>query len=192
MPAPLALKCWASAGTIIVTYTDYALFQNTGARGTSGVDAGVLQIISSGANTNGFEMFGTIDQVGGVGAAFLVQPTDVSLGNSRINGCLILTGGGCGGPPGANFTEEVIKANPTADANDTDPALGGSAAGEGFSQQDLISSGEDEAFDFDSLVGTNNEGLLGVLGVDDQSAEEPCAPDDKREICKVKERANEQ
>ena len=182
-----------SAGTIVVTYTDYALFQNTGSRGQgSGVDAGVLQIVSSGANTNGFEMFGTIDQVGGVGAAFLVQPTDVSLQNSRINGCLILTGGGCGGPPGANFTEEVIKADPTANAKDTDPALGGSAAGDDFSQQDLVSSGDDEAFDFDSLVGTNNEGLLGVLGVDDATAAAPCAPDDKRDLCQVKEKANEQ
>ena len=90
-----------SAGSITVTYTDYALFQNTGGRGLpSGVNADNLFIVSSGGDGNGFELFGTIDQVGGVGAAFLVKPTTVSLGNSRINGCLILTGGGCGGPPG--------------------------------------------------------------------------------------------
>ena len=89
-----------SAGSITVTYTDYALFQNTAGKGLpSGVNADNLFIVSSGDDGNGFELFGTIDQVGGVGAAFLVKPTTVSLGNSRINGCLILTGGGCGSTP---------------------------------------------------------------------------------------------
>jgi hypothetical protein len=183
-----------SAGTITVTYADYALFQNTAGRGPgSGVNADVLNIVSSGDETNGFELFGTIDQVGGIGAAFLVQPQFVSLPNSRINGCLILTGGGCGNlPGGGTVTTGVITGNPTGDANNTDPSLsGGGAAGDDFSQQDLVSSGDDEAFSFDSLVGTNNEGLLGIMGVDDAN-DQPCAPDDKRENCRVKERANEQ
>ena len=92
------------------------------------------------------------------------------MGNSRINGCLILTGGGCGGPPGTT--------NPTfPGVNPTEPPVtgtndsgGGSEFAQGggdLAQQDLISSGDDKAFDFDSLVGTNNEGLLGVLGIDE-------------------------
>ncbi|HET7605889.1 MAG TPA: hypothetical protein VFK28_07450, partial [Sphingomicrobium sp.] len=185
-----------SAGTITVTYADYALFQNTAGRGPgSGVNADVLNIISSGDETNGFELFGTIDQVGGVGAAFLVQPQFVSLPNSRINGCLILTGGGCGG--GGIIVEPPFPAiNPPGPPVPTGPDGGGEpgptgAGGDNFSQQDLVSSGDDEAFSFDSLVGTNNEGLLGVMGVDD-ATDQPCAPDDKRENCRIKERANEQ
>jgi filamentous hemagglutinin family protein len=182
-----------SAGTITVTYADYALFQNTAGRGPgSGVNADVLQINSSGDEGNGFELFGTIDQVGGIGAAFLVQPQFVSLPNSRINGCLILTGGGCGNPPGGGtVTPDSITGNPTSDANSTDPSLTGGGAADEFSEQELVSSDDDEAFSFDSLVGTNNEGLLGVLGVDDATAP-PCAPDDKRDLCQVKEKANEQ
>ena len=113
-----------SAGTITVTYTDYALFQNTAGRGLgSGVDADVLQIVSSGADGNGFELFGTIDRVGGIGAAFLVQPQFVSLPNSRINGCLILTGGGCGNlPGGGTVTVDVFTDNPTGNSNSTESA----------------------------------------------------------------------
>ena len=48
------------------TDTDYALFQNTAGRGLpSGVNADNLFIVSSGGDGNGFELFGTIDQVGG-------------------------------------------------------------------------------------------------------------------------------
>ena len=59
------------------------------------------------------------------------------------------------------------------------------------SRSRIVSSGDDDAFSFNSLVGTNNEGLLGVLGVDHLTTTEPCPPDDKRDICRVKERANE-
>ena len=58
--------------------------------------------------------------------------------------------------------------------------------------QELVSTDEDQAFDFDSLVGTNNEGLLGVLEGEKGNAAEQCAPADKRELCRVKEKANEQ
>ena len=153
-----------SAGSITVTYTDYALFQNTAGKGLpSGVNADNLFIVSSGDDGNGFELFGRIDQVGGVGAAFLVKPTTVSLGNSRINGCLILTGGGCGGTPGDPTIDTVDPSVPPG-GNDGDDLFG--AVGDQFAQQDLISTDEDQAFSFDSLVGTNNEGLLGVMGVD--------------------------
>ena len=110
-----------SAGSITVTYTDYALFQNTAGKGLpSGVNADNLFIVSSGDDGNGFELFGTIDQVGGVGAAFLVKPTTVSLGNSRINGCLILTGGGCGGPPGGSTRDIFDPPVPPPGGNDGD------------------------------------------------------------------------
>ena len=89
------------------------------------------------------------------------------------------------------MTPDSITVNPTSDANSTDPSLTGGGAADEFSEQELVSSDDDEAFSFDSLVGTNNEGLLGVLGVDDATAP-PCAPDDKRDLCQVKEKANEQ
>ena len=76
-----------SAGTITVTYKDYALFQNTGGRGLpSGVNAGVLNIVSSGADGNGFELFGTIDEIGGIGAAFLVNPLPFPWGTAGSTG----------------------------------------------------------------------------------------------------------
>ena len=65
------------------------------------------------------------------------------------------------------------------------------AVGDEFAQQDLISTDEDQAFSFDSLVGTNNEGLLGVMGVDDLTVQ-PCAPDDKRDTCQVEEKPHAQ
>ena len=167
-----------SAGSITVTYTDYALFQNTAGKGLpSGVNADNLFIVSSGDDGNGFELFGKIDQVGGVGAAFLVKPTTVSLGNSRINGCLILTGGGCG---------NTVIVTPVVEP--PEPQL---AASDEFAQQDLVSTDEDQAFSFDSLVGTNNEGLLGVMGVDDLTVQ-PCGPDDKRDTCQVEEKPHAQ
>ena len=186
-----------SAGTITVTYADYALFQNTGTSSQpSGVNADVLQIISSGNDGNGFELFGTIDQVGGVGAALLVQPTAVSLRNSRVNGCLILTGGGCGG--GGGLTDTPIEPTtfwPTDEPGPPNGDFGSSAldgAGVEFALQELVSTDEDEAFDFDSLVGTNNEGLLGVLEVDDANAPAQCAPDDKRQLCRTEEKPDAQ
>jgi filamentous hemagglutinin family protein len=180
-----------SAGSITVTYTDYALFQNTAGKGLpSGVNADNLFIVSSGDDGNGFELFGSIDQVGGVGAAFLVKPTTVSLGNSRINGCLILTGGGCGSTPGVPPIDTVDPSVPPPGGNDGDGDLFG-AVGDQFAQQDLVSTDEDQAFSFDSLVGTNNEGLLGVMGVDDSTVQ-PCAPDDKRDTCQVEEKPHAQ
>ena len=180
-----------SAGSITVTYTDYALFQNTGSSNGpfNGVNAGFLSIVSSGNDGNGFELFGTIDQVGGRGAALLVQPTAVSLVNSRVNGCLIVTGGGCGGGRGpTDISTDPTKFDPTGESKPPNGDFGSSALsgeGSGFAGQQLVSTDEDQAFEFDFLVGTNNEGLLGVLGVDDPDPPEPCAPDDKRQLCRT-------
>ena len=92
-------------------------------------------IVSSGDLGNGFELFGTIDQVGGKGAAFLVQPTAVSLGHSRINGCLILTGGGCGGEgPAIDPPPEILPPEPpgTKDPGDGAPPCSRLAPGHDF------------------------------------------------------------
>lgn len=176
IPGGYANPVVISASNITVTYGDYALFQNTGSRGVpSGVNAGVLSIISSGNDGNGFELFGNIDNIGGKGAALLVVPTTVSMPNSRVNGCLIVTGGGCGGPT------EVPPTTTTFDPTDTDEVL--TAEVGPFADQSLVSTDDEKAFDFDSLVGTNNEGLLGVL--DETTEPEPCPPDDKRDICRT-------
>jgi filamentous hemagglutinin family protein len=185
-----------SAGSITVTYTDYALFQNTGTISSpSGVNADQLSIVSSGNDGNSFELFGTIDEVEGRGAALLVEPTDVSLATSRVNGCLIVTGGGCGSGSPTDNSRDPADFNPTAppeppNGEFSSSALGG--AGGEFAEQELVSTDDDQAFEFDSLVGTNNEGLLGVLGVDDAEAPEQCAPDDKRPLCRNEEKPDAQ
>jgi filamentous hemagglutinin family protein len=196
IPGGYANPVVISAGTITVTYADYALFQNTGSPAApSGVNADVLSIVSSGNDGNGFELFGTIDQVGGRGAALLVQPEAVSLANSRVNGCLIVTGGGCGGGGSTEVPPQVTTFDPTDPVffggGDSDESAFGGAGGE-FAAQELIGTDQDQAFSFDSLVGTNNEGLLGVLGADDAKAAEDCAPEDKRDTCRVEEKPHAQ
>lgn len=193
IPGGYANPLVISAGSITITYGDYALFQNTGSNSFAGVDTGILSIISSGSDGNGFELFGTIDGVGGKPAALLVQPTTVSMGNSRVNTCLIVTGAGCGAPgdPTAPWPQ-ITTVDPTGDANSTVPPLSGGAAAQDFAEQDLVSSDDEKALNFDSLVGTNNEGLLGILGVDDANAPANCAPDDKRDICRSKDKSNDQ
>jgi hypothetical protein len=178
-----------SAGSLKVTYSDYALFQNTGDRGApSGVNAEVLSIASSGAQGNAFELFGTIREIGGPPASLLVQPVEVSMGTSRVNGCLIVTGAGCGGAGPTTIPQNPTLNPPPTPEPPPGPEVFGGATELAF--QDLVSTDENEALNFDSLVGTNNEGLLGALGVDDTGAQ--CAPDDTRDICRSKENPNEQ
>jgi hypothetical protein len=144
--APTVIK----ANTISVSYTDFALFQNTGLSGqTTGVIANKLSLTSGGPTApNSIALFGTI--AGRTGnAAALVGPdiinTHNSLNpvNSRVNGCLVASGGG-------GCLNSTISTPPLAVFNP--------------SQNNLFKLADDLALSFDPIVGSNNEALFSDLG----------------------------
>ena len=159
-PAPYSDRIVLTANRLTVTYGQYALFQNTAPplSEPSGVDIGGLNVLrtlalgSSGETApNGFAIFGRINDRGGNNAALLgpevIPLENVNRSNTRINGCLIGSGGGClitafGTPPLNEFDE--------SDAN-------------------ILQSAEELEERFSPIVGTNNEALF--TGVDE--ADEP-------------------
>ncbi len=169
---------YLTANQLSVTYRDYALFQNggTGSAQTSGAVLGsagtpnalALRLTSLGDNgLDSFALFGSVN--GFISSAAALQPETVidfaggtprtvriTLANSRLNGCGIgVATAGClaGTPPPpalSLFDERQIQLFGT----DSNPEL-----------------------QFEPLIGTNNEGLIGDLataGADDQ-----CPPGDK-------------
>jgi hypothetical protein len=149
-----------SANQMRVSYRDYALFQNTASRiaPPTGVVVnrldgnGVLALSSSGESaSNAFALFGSINGRGGSQAALLgpsvIVLNGVNRSNTRINGCVVGSGGGgC-----------LISAASTPSVNVFDAA------------QAQLSSTDDLSVPFDPLVGTNNEALFSDLGTIDFS-----------------------
>ncbi len=157
-------RVYLTAGELSVTYRDYALFQNSGANAsaTSGAVLGssatpnqlALRLTALGdTGLDGFALFGSVN--GFIASAAALQPATVidfaggsprvvriTLANSRINGCGIgVTSAGClaGTPPPPALTlfdERQIQLFGT----DSNPEL-----------------------QFEPLIGTNNEGLIGDL-----------------------------
>jgi hypothetical protein len=153
--APIIIK----ANAISVSYTDFALFQNTGLTGqTAGVIANSLSLTSGGPSAqNGIALFGTI--AGRTGnAAALVGPdvinTHNSLNptNSRVNGCLIASGGG-GCLNSTISTPAIALFNPN--------------------QTNLFKLADDLALSFDPIIGSNNEALFSDLGTIEYVPDEP-------------------
>jgi hypothetical protein len=157
--------------TLSVRFTDYALFQNTGISGqTSGVvinsDARpTLSVSGSGSGAaNAAALFGTINGRDGNSAALLgpdvIATNDLNLNNSRINGCLVGSGGGgC-----------LISSIATPQIQVFDP-----------NQINLFRSADDLALAFDPVVGGNNESLFSDIGTiefltDDEPEKGECDP----------------
>jgi hypothetical protein len=151
-----------TANRLTVTYGQYALFQNTAPplAEPSGVDIGGLSVLgtlalgSTGeAAPNGFALFGRINERGGNNAALLgpdvIPLNNVNRSNTRINGCLIGSGGGClitaFGPPPLNEFDE--------------------------SEANILQSAEELEDRFSPIVGTNNEALFTGVGSIDEVAE---------------------
>ncbi|HMO69634.1 MAG TPA: hypothetical protein PKE25_13460, partial [Novosphingobium sp.] len=139
-----------TARRLSVSYTGFALFQNTGAPGqTSGLllDATptVALDLASPATTPVFGMFGTINGRPGTAAALLgAAGLNVGYGNisaSRINGCII-GGGNC-------LSVQTIT-----------PAITGIDAVRGA----IVYAAPDFEVPFDPLIGTNNDALIGDVG----------------------------
>ncbi|NNE58268.1 MAG: hypothetical protein HKN36_09190, partial [Hellea sp.] len=140
------------AGNLDLSYSNSALFQNTGAvSSASSLNQGVV-IGGTGNNgvvtlntsdpQNTFALFGEINGLTGkaaavAGPAVVVFDGNLELGSSRINGCLIATGAGC-------LTTQV-RATTIEIPRDS---------------SSLLESDSGFLVPFDPLVGTNNEGLF--------------------------------
>jgi hypothetical protein len=135
---------------LTVSFTDVALFQNTGAGGiTSGVSARSVSVFGSGASApNAFAMFGAINGVSGNGAALggadvFNTNNSINLSNARVNGCLVGSGGG-GCLTSAVTVPTIVLFNPT--------------------QTNLFRLADDLILAFDPVIGSNNEALFFDLG----------------------------
>ena len=173
---------YLSAGQLTVLYSDFALFQNAGP--TSALTAGTqlgsaamptalaLRVFSSGETPpNSFALFGSVNGLTGSGAALQAEnvvqfsggaprTVRVNLANSRINGCGI--GGATAGclasappPPRLSLFDER--------------------------QIQLFRTEGNPELQFDPLIGTNNEGLLGDL-VGAANGDRRC-PSDQQATC---------
>ena len=144
------------ASSMTVTYSNFALFQNTGPRGeNSGVVLGstnmpaapALHLIGFGPTQAGpFAIFGQINGRGGIAAALLGDSinrvNNVDRNGARINGCLIGSSAGC-------LSSLLL----TPALGTFDPVRG-----------DIFYAEADFELPFDPLVGTNNDTLFGDVG----------------------------
>ena len=218
--ATLGGAAYADAPTLVraksmtVRYSQFALFQNTGAAvtgaGAVGTKAGVvlgapgveqaLVLRSDQPVSNAFAMFGTIDGVANEAAAVVgeqilstkVDGQDVIvIQNSRVNGCIIGTGGGClttpiGIPPINIFDASRLNVFVPADCEIAfDPVVGSNneALFAGISALDVPTEGE---LQFDPNIGGNNEALFNGDQAGDQAqcptdrSDQPCPPKEDR------------
>ncbi len=146
------------ASSLTVRTSDYALFQNTGTVGQSlgvALDARatnprVPALTVSGPNppdAGGFAIFGTINGIE-ASAAALLGATDISIvavdgANTRINGCIVGSGGG------GCLSNSIVQ--PVVNVFDS-------------SRSDVLKTSSDFEAPFDPVVGTNNESLFGDVG----------------------------
>jgi hypothetical protein len=144
------------ASSMSVSYSNFALFQNTALPGENGgAVLGSLAIPSSPAvqlagigstQAGAFAIFGQINGIGGIEAALLgnaiVNVTSVDRTVARINGCLIGSGAGC---------LSSVAVTPTLGT--FDPVKGS-----------IFFARTDFELPFDPLVGTNNDSLFGDVG----------------------------
>ena len=175
-----------TANNLSVTYSDYALFQNTGFAFVppSGVTIaslgtnGTLDLFSSGNEApNGFALFGVINGRDGNQAALLgpdvIRLTETNRSNTRINGCAVGSGGGgclitaVGTPNVAVFDER---------------------------QANILNTADDLELPFDPIVGTNNEALFTGISSIDEVMDEPemdCAAEPDAPQCRDDQSAPE-
>ena len=145
-----------SARSLTVRYGQFALFQNTGAPGqSSGVVLGdpaapvrpALRLFPTGAQGSDiFALFGTVNGIGGTPAALLgpdvLATGAANLAGTRVNGCLVGSGGGC---------LRTVVVQPRLQVFDQ-------------SREDVFGIAEDLLLPFDPVIGGANEELL--VGLD--------------------------
>lgn len=141
-----------TAKKLTVTYSGFALFQNTGAPPlTSGVDLADLPTavpsldLSNSGITPVFGLFGTINGLMGSAAAINASGYTVrynNIGSTRINGCVVNGGGNC-------LAVQTIT-----------PTLAGMDSIRG----NIFFVNPDFELPFDPLIGTSNDSLIGDVG----------------------------
>jgi len=159
------------AGTLKVSYSTYALFQNTG---LPGLNAGVvlggttgapisnaLQLnAASSSAANAFALFGTINGVDGVATALLGSTVikldgPVSLGDSRLNGCVIGAATAC---LSSSISEPPLNV---------------------FDNSNIqVISAVAPDLSFDSVLSSNNEALFSDIATPVSATEEKCTAAD--------------
>lgn len=141
-----------SARSLTVRYGDYALFQNTALPGSSaGVVLGgsmanpvapALVLLPTGTGGDSLALFGTINGSGQTAAALLgpdvVAFNGANRATTRINGCLIGSGGGCLSTVSIQPTLQVFH----------------------VTASDVFGAAEDLTVPFDPVIGGGNEELL--------------------------------
>ncbi|HYG30819.1 MAG TPA: filamentous hemagglutinin N-terminal domain-containing protein [Allosphingosinicella sp.] len=163
-----------TAYSLDVSYSDFALFQNTAAAqtpprgaliGAGGVNSTLVLRSSGETAPNAFALFGRVNDREGSEAALVgpdvIQLSEVNRNNSRINGCLIGSSAGC-----------LVSVVSTPRINVFDAT-----------QASLLRAGNELTLSFDPLIGSNNEALFGGLATADPQLSDPdCEnnPDDPR------------
>jgi hypothetical protein len=153
-----------TANSLTVTYREFAVFQNTAGplsqpSGATINDLNVMDTLNLGSTgdnaPNGFALFGVINGRSGNSAALLgpevIRLQNVNRSNTRINGCLVGSGGG-----GCLITQFG-----TAPVNQFDE-----------NAANVLRTAEEFQDPFDPIVGTNNEALF-ISG----SIDEPIEPE---------------
>ena len=144
-----------TANRMTVSYSNFALFQNTQVSGSNGgvtlatiatPATPALQLFGQGNPAGAIAIFGTINGVGNISTALLgpsiIQARSIDQTAARINGCLIGSAAGCLNTP---------ISPPTLDAIDQ-------------SRTGLVLPNADFQLPFNPLVGTNNDSLFGDVG----------------------------
>ena len=158
LPYTPTTQATIAARTLTVQVTNYALFQNTAVAGLTG---GAVLGGTSGAPINGalvvngpnppdaggFALFGSINGISGSATSLLgpsvIGVTAVDRVNTRINGCIVGSGGG-------GCLVNVIS-QPTLTVFDN-------------SRANVFKTAADFQIPFDPVVATNNESLFGDVG----------------------------
>jgi hypothetical protein len=144
-----------TANRMTVSYSNFALFQNTQVSGSNGgvtlatiatPSTPALQVFGLGTPAGAIAIFGTINGIGNISTALLgpsiIQVKSIDQTAARINGCLIGSAAGCLNTP---------ISPPTLDAIDQ-------------SRTGLVLPNADFQLPFNPLVGTNNDSLFGDVG----------------------------
>lgn len=136
-----------TANNLTLSYTNFALFQNTGAQGqTSGVDVGTFLTANANGDRPVLGLFGTLAGREGTAASLLsglAYQINLNDGrSSRINGCVVGGGAGC---------LVTLVFSPNLAAIDSVRPL-------------LFTVASDYEVPFNPLIGTNNDALFGDVG----------------------------
>ncbi|MGJ3627089.1 hypothetical protein AB5I41_09510 [Sphingomonas sp. MMS24-JH45] len=161
-----------TARSLTVRYSDYALFQNTGPAGVSlgatigtASAPGTVMIDAGSTSGNAFALFGTINGIGGIGAA-LLGPQVILVGTANLTATRVNEPSSV--PWRVRRTSTL--AQPAVNVFDA-------------SRLDLFRSADDLVVPFDPLIGSGNEALFSAITFDAVVTTPACDPKQPRAGC---------